>query len=324
MFQLRSSATLILSLLPLVSPTKARSPTASCQLGPDGESHTVGGSQAGPVWPWQIYQSAPYNPPEFEISNTGEPLADGLLFLTPSNFRPINSVKEAAPMIVTDKGQLVWNGPIVNATNLRVANYEGFPILTYWSGLSTEGGNIGHGYGSVTFLDETYNEILTVCPKLGLVVPDGADYPCEADFHESFLTDRGTLLVSAYNATPADLSAIGGPKDGWIFDCLVVEIDPKTQDVLFRWSAIEHIPITETKQPLLGTGNKSVPLDYFHINSIMNIGDSFLVNARHTWSAYLISAKGEVEWTFQGDTGGDFGPPPENARFVSEKGVKPR
>lgn len=310
MTQIRLLAGMILLLL--------QSFTTACELGPGEESHTVGGNKSGSIWPWQIYQSAPYNPPELDINSNGEALAEGLLLFTPSNFRPINSVKESAPLIMTDQGQLVWNGPIGNVTNLRATVYEGSPVLTYWAGLSTEGGNVGHGYGNVIFLDTSYREILTVCPKFGLVIPEGKQYPCEADFHESFVTDRNTLLVSAYNATPADLSVIGGPRQGWIFDCIVFEIDPKSQEILFRWSAFEHVPISQTKYPLQGTGNKTVPFDYFHVNSIVYVGESFLVNSRHTWSTYLISAKGEIQWTLQGDTGGDFGSLPDEGRFVGQ------
>ena len=287
-----------------------------CSIGSGEESHTVGGSPSSPLWPWQIYQSSPFTPPELQITRNGGPLAPGLLFITPSNGGPVPAVKEAAPLILTDQGQLVWNGPSSNATNLRVAKYEGRDILTYWTGLSTAGANVGHGYGNVTFLDSSYNEILVVCPKLGLVIPDDAQFPCEADLHESYVTDRNTILVTAYNATPADLSSIGGPKDGWIFDCLFFEIEPKTNEVLFRWSAIEHVPVNQTKQPLGKSGTKASPFDYFHINSVVNIGDQYLANSRHTWSFFLITSKGEVVWTVQGETGGDFGSLPPNGHFV--------
>ncbi len=209
--------------------------------------------------------------------------------------------------------------------NLRVVSYEGKPSLTYWSGISSSGANVGHGYGSVTFLDENYKEILNVCPQLGLLTPDNVIYTCQGDFHESFVTDRNTLLVTAYNVTQTDLSPIGGPSDGWILDCLFFELDPKTSDVLFRWSALEHIPVTETKLNLTGRGgfNQSKPFDWFHINSVVNIGDKFLMSSRHLWTVYLITAKGEVEWTLQGDTGGDFGLIPANGHFVSKSIIHP-
>ena len=221
---------------------------------------------------------------------------------------------------MTDEGQLVWNGP--RASNFRLSHYKGSPILTYWRGVNSAGGNAGFGYGNITFLDDTYREILTVCSRLDIVSPEGRQLECEADFHEAFVTDRDTLLVSAYNATPADLSVIGGPTQGWVMDCLVFEIEPESQEILSRWSALEHVPIENTKHPLRGTGNQSVPLDYFHINSVVNIGDSLLINARHTWSTYLVSTEGEIEWTLQGETGGDFGLLPENGQFVSLKSIQ--
>ena len=148
----------------------------------------------------------------------------------------------------------MWNGPSTSANNLRVATYEGNSILTYWSGSSAPGANVGHGYGNVTFLDATYNEILTVCPQFGLLTPNNVTYPCQADLHESFVTDRNTLLVTAYNVTETDLSSIGGPPNGWVFDCLFFELDPKNNDILFRWSALEQMPVSETKLKFAGRG----------------------------------------------------------------------
>ncbi|KAL8947805.1 MAG: hypothetical protein Q9222_005953 [Ikaeria aurantiellina] len=289
--------------------------SATCELGPGEESHTVGTDSTGSIWPWQIYQSSPFNPPELEISRNGDPLAEGLVVFTQSLFGPVNSVKEQAPLIMSDSGQLVWNGPITTATNLQARTYKGSPVLTYWSGVSTATGNIGRGYGNITFLDHTYRDILTVCPQLGLTIPDGQVYDCEADLHESFVTDRDTLLISAYNATPTDLSAIGGPEDGWVFDCLMLELEPTTGEVLFRWSAIEHVPVTETRFPLGDAGNSSFPFDFFHINSAINVGDFYLINARHTWSTYFVSSTGDIIWTLEGETGGDFGPLPDQGRF---------
>ena len=291
---------------------------SSCFPGLGKEHHQVVNDSVE-VWPYQVYKSSPFNPPEFDITNHGKPLSPGLLLITPSDASAVNATKDIAPMIVTDTGQLVWHGPAVNADNLRVVSYEGKPSLTYWSGISGAGANIGHGYGGVTFLDGTYKEILHVCPQLGLLTPGNIVYACEGDFHESFVTDRNTLLVTAYNVTQTDLSPIGGPSDGWVLDSLFFELDPKTSDILFWWSALEHFPITETKMNLSGRGgfNQSTPFDYFHINSVVNIGDKFLVNSRHLWTVHLITAKGEVEWTLQGDTGGDFGPLPANGQFVS-------
>ena len=307
---------------PALAAATKRSPessvNASCHFGPGTESHqVVNGS--GEIWPYQVYKSSPFNPPELEITTNGQPLAPGLIFITPSDTSTIEATKDTAPLIMTEAGQLVWNGPTTAANNLRVASYEGKSILTYWSGSSTSGTNTGHGYGNVTFLDNTYSEILDVCPKFGLVTPNNVTYPCEADFHESFVTDRDTLLVTAYNVTPTDLSSIGGPSDGWVYDCLFFELDPKNGDILFRWSALEHVPVNDTQLGFAGRGgfNQSDPFDWFHMNSVVNIGDQFLVNSRHLWATYLITDKGDIVWTLQGETGGDFGALPPNGQFVS-------
>ena len=288
---------------------------ATCYPGPGKEYHQVV-NDSREIWPYQVYKSSPFNPPEFDITTNGQPLASGLLFIGPSE-----ATKDTAPMIMTETGQLVWHGPMVDSNNFRVASYKGSPVLTFWSGSSAPGANVGHGYGNITFLDSTYNEILNVCPQFGLRTPDNVTYSCQADFHESFITDRNTLLVTAYNVTQTDLSSIGGPSNGWVYDCLFFELDPKNGDILFRWSALEHVPVTETKLSSAGgVGlNQSIPFDWFHINSVVNIGSQFLVNSRHLWSTYLVSATGDIEWVFQGDTGGDFGALPPNGHFVSKK-----
>lgn len=294
-----------------------------CPLGRGRESsQVVNGS--GSIWPYQVFRTATFNPPQLQITANGKHLAPGLLFLTPTDFTAVNATQDQAPLIMTDAGQLVWNGPNRDATNLRVASYKGKSILTFWSGLSTAGANVGHGYGNVTFLDSSYTQILTVCPKLGLVTPDNTTYPCEIDFHESYVTDRDTLLVTAYNATPTDLSSIGGPRNGWIFDCLFIEINPTDGSILFRWSALDHVPVGVSKFPLRNTGrSQSQPFDYFHINSVVNIGDNYLLNSRHAWTTYLVSATGDIIWTIQGDTGGDFGPLPPNGHFAWQHYARP-
>lgn len=294
-----------------------------CPLGRGQDSsRVVNGS--GSIWPYQVFRSATFNPPQLQVTANGEHLAPGLLFFAPTDFTPVNATQDQAPLIMTDTGQLVWNGPNLDATNFRVTSYEGKVILTFWSGLSTAGANVGHGYGNVTFLDSSYTEILTVCPKLGLVTPDNKNYPCEIDFHESYVTDRDTILVTAYNVTATDLSPIGGPENGWVFDCLFFEINPKDGSILFRWSALDHIPVSVSKLPLRNAGkNQSQPFDYFHINSVVNIGHNYLVNSRHAWTTYLVSATGDIVWTIQGDTGGDFGPLPPNGHFAWQHHARP-
>ncbi|KAL9580115.1 MAG: hypothetical protein Q9212_004679, partial [Teloschistes hypoglaucus] len=300
-----------------VSPISGRdseNPLNRCLLGPGQDSHRVG-TGPSPLWPYQIFKSVPFNPPVLNITSHRQKLAPGLLFLTPSDFGPPSgAAKEVAPIIMTDSGELVWNGPSAEAADFQVITYKGRPTLLYWSGISSN----GVGYGNITFLDTSYNEILTLCPQLNLTTPSDVKYACEAGIHEASLTDRNTLLIDAYNVTRADLSSVGGPVHGWVYDNLILELDPESGAILYRWSALEHVPVNETKQPLAGSGrNQSQPFDWFHLSSIVQLGDGLLVSSRHTWTVFHIGPDSKIRWRLQGATGGDFGPLPANAQFVS-------
>jgi hypothetical protein len=160
----------------------------------------------------------------------------------------------------------------------------------------------GYGYGKVQIFDTTYKEIYSICPDFNLAFPPNTPpQECQADIHESYVTDRGSILMSAYNYTQADLTSIGGPADGWIYDGLFFEVDIKTQKILFSWSAAAHVPINATKLPFNPEvdGTAGSPFDYFHINSVQSVGDGYLVNSRHAWTVYKLDSKGIIEWQFE-------------------------
>ena len=287
-----------------------------CNLGFGEESHKTIQDPSNENWPSQTYESSPFRAPELSISSNGQPLSEGYLFFSPGLSQSGPENENPGNLIMTDQGELIWADPNPGY-NIKAIDFEGAPALIKWDGDVTLGPNEGHGYGGLTILDQSYEVILHICPQFGLVDPDGGTHDCEADFHEAYVTDRNTILITAYNATPADLTSIGGPREGWVFDGLFFEIEPRSQEVLFRWSALEHLPLHRSEQPLLpGTGTRDRPYDFFHINSVADIGGSFLISARHTWSIYLISASGAVEWTLRGDDGEDFGRLPDGANFV--------
>ncbi|MCJ1390086.1 hypothetical protein MMC18_002944 [Xylographa bjoerkii] len=172
---------------------------------------------------------------------------------------------------MSDDGQLVWHGPVQSfptaALGFQAQKLGDKEVLTYWNGISD---NVSQqrGYGAISILDNTYTEIHRVSLAHGLfVTTDNTTYDSYLDVHENFITDRGTIIVVATNVTRADLSSVGGPKDGWILDCLLYEIDIKTNEVKFSWSAYDHIkeiPFIQSLYPLHGTGfNQSVPWNYF-------------------------------------------------------------
>lgn len=212
--------------------------------------------------------------------------APGFLFVT-------QQVKGFNGAIVRESGEPVWIEPTkANVTDLKVQTYKGEPVLTYWTGISTG----GHGSGIGRILDSTYATIATV----------SAGNDLDVDLHEFNLTDRDTALITVYVTKPADLSSIGGTKNGYIFDCHVQEIDVETGKVLLDWSALDHIPVADTYLGLTqdpGHDGKTAgrAFDAYHLNAVEEDGDRILVSARHTHTIYSIDRRtGEVKWRFGG------------------------
>ena len=277
------------------------------------------------IWPYQKYQSSNATPPYMQINATGAPLASGFIFFGQEQAGAEEGVKQTSPFIMTDNNELVWSGPIESSSsNFRRQILYGESIITFWigTGQAASAGLAGLGYGEVQFYDNTYQHIQTICLQLNLTLPDGVHSECDADVHESYITERNTILLTAYNVTRADATSVGGPADAWVYDPLAVEVDIKTGDVLFVWSPLAHVPINATHYPVDGSGmNSSQPFDWFHMNSIQLHNGNYLINARHTWTTYYVNPKGDIIWQIDGATGGSFGSLPENGLFVSDNGM---
>jgi hypothetical protein len=270
------------------------------------------------IWPSQRYVTEDFTAPNMTVTRFGE-TAPGYLFLTPSG----GGTTSQAPILISDSNELIWSGPSGGWVygGFRVQVLHNKPHLTYWKGNSSA--TFGHGYGSVHVLNSSYHEVYNICPsakELGLVTPTPVSYACSLDQHESVITNQGTLIATAYNVTQADLTSVGGPKEGWIFDSLFYEIDLATGKVLFRWRSLDHlakIPLNQSQYPLevlnLSLGkSRALPWDYFHINSVQPLPDGYLVNSRHLFSTYKVSKNGSIDWHLSGSQAipGDFTVPP--------------
>lgn len=247
------------------------------------------------AWPSQSYKSEPFIIPEFNVTKSGEALAPGYLFLTPA------AAPYPAAIIITDEGELVWASETGTFDNFNVQTLDAKPVLTYWKGVGSPNPQTqGHGYGQVQILDSSYTVTHSICPDFSLLTDGATEAKCQADLHESFVTERGSVLVTAYNITQVDLSGIGGSEQGWIYDCLILEIDIATQDVLFTWSALQSgIPLTDSRQALGDSGTESKPYDVFHLNSAQAVQGGYLINSRHTWTTYFVDAEGAIKWRFE-------------------------
>jgi hypothetical protein len=222
----------------------------------------------------------------------------GLLFFTPQDIlRDIGQ-----PAIYSDDGQLVWQGKSGNQSALQPQMLNGEPVIAYWEGYSGE----GFGFGHISILNSSYDEIHRVtldCKSQNFVtVFDPMVFESCIDIHESQLTNNGTILVTAVNVTQADLNSVGGPKDGWIQDGLIYEIDLVTNEILFRWSAYENIdqvPLSDVRAPLEAPEsgqNKTSPYGYPHLNAIYKYGDDYLLSSRYMCSVFFLSSNGSVIW----------------------------
>lgn len=231
------------------------------------------------------FESTQLTTPAVTTWKTGTTAA-GLLFVT-------QKVTGFSGLIMRESGEPVWIEPTqANITDLTVQTYRGEPVLTYWTGTSIG----GHGEGEGVILDTTYTEIARVAGGSGV----------DADLHEFNVTDRDTALVTAYETVPADLSPIGGPANGYMYDCRVLEVDIATGKVLLDWKGSDHIPVSDTylglKQDEGHDGTTpGRAFDPYHFNAVDDDGDTLLVSARHTHTVYSVDrTSGEVRWRFGG------------------------
>lgn len=234
------------------------------------------------------YVSSQATLPSFTVwKKPGATLAPGLLFAG-----IVASKHQGA--IFDDDGEPVWIEPNgLDVMDLRVQQYRGKRVLTYWSGEIID----GYGHGTGTILDTSYQVVATVHASSGQTV----------DAHEFRLTDADTALITTYPTEPADLTPIGGPEEGWILNCRIQEVDVATGAILLDWKAADHIGLDESYETLGSTGTAAAtPYDAFHVNSIDvdTDGDGsgrLLVSARHTHTVYSLDrSSGTVRWRLGG------------------------
>jgi len=204
------------------------------------------------VWPYRKYMTTNATSPEFVLQRNGQAIAPGSLFMTLSNLLGTGENWEGA-IIMSSDGDLVWAGPEGATSNFRKQTYKNEDVVTTWTGdgSAAAAGGASHGYGQVQIYNSQYEVIQTVCPTatdLNIHFSPGTNSTCVCDVHESYITEDNTMLVTVYNLTQADLTSVGGPKDGWITNSVMVEVDIETSQALFVWNALEHVPISATHE----------------------------------------------------------------------------
>lgn len=100
-----------------------------------------------------------------------------------------------------------------------------------------------------------------------------------------------------------DLTPYGGPKEGFVQDFAIQEIDLHTNKLLFFWSALQHIPLTDSYEPASNASVTNNIWDAYHLNSIglTDCVNDILVSGRNTWTIYKINKpNGNILWRLGG------------------------
>ena len=170
-------------------------------------------ADSGPPPPAQHFVSRPdLRPVPVSVLTPAHRTAPGYLFLAPKK-----DVDQAGPLILDDRGQVVWFDPLEThgVTDFRVQTYRGKRVLTWWQGQSDKG--IGNGH--YVIMDDHYRQVATV----------QAGNSLHGDIHEFLITPEDTALITVYREMPYDLTPWGGAKQGKIDEGVLQEIDIATE-----------------------------------------------------------------------------------------------
>ena len=187
----------------------------------------------------------PGAPPLTVTTGTGAP-GQGDLFLTPTGD---TSTYANGAEITDPTGKELWfhQAPAGDVdADFRPQTLHGRPVLTFWEGTNFGGLSDGTDY----IYNDHYQQIAAIHAGDGLTT----------DGHEFQVTNHGTAWVLSYDTATVDLSSIGGPTDQSVIEAYVQEIDIRTGRVLFSWNAADHVPYSQSEQPLPDLGEHPVGL----------------------------------------------------------------
>ncbi len=229
---------------------------------------------------------APTAPPPVTVLAGSASRADGDIFISPFGDQ---ATYASGPEILDHEGNVVWFHAVPagqEAADFRTQTYDGQPVLTWWQGTGLGGLSSGTDY----IYNDQYQQIAQVQAGNGYT----------ADGHEFLITPWNTALVLSYATATANLTSIGGPPDQTVIDGIVQEIDIKTGQVLFQWNSADHVPYSESEQPL--PASATTPWDWFHVNAVhVAANGSLLIDARDTWTSYDVSLRtGQIRWQLGG------------------------
>ncbi|EXJ94425.1 hypothetical protein A1O1_02820 [Capronia coronata CBS 617.96] len=247
---------------------------------------------------YQFFQSRPeLFPPVLEIDILKEGVTPGYIFVSPHH------IPRSGAAIYDNNGQLIWTSlsSMLGGSmhTFSVCKYKGSDHLCFFRGDSwaTYYAGDAHIYS---------NELV---PVATIKAQNGRP---AIDMHECNLVEDGrSMIVDIYQVERYDLTPYGLTSgEGWIRDGLFQKIDVATGELLFEWSALDHISPSESYVGLgtnigatAGTGFDAVSAwDWIHLNAVDETPEGdYIVSCRHTQAIYKVSGKdGQILWRLGG------------------------
>lgn len=282
--------------------------SAKCECGTKPYPSNTGNRTPEPITDsphvWSFVSEPNLHPMKISVKKYEPGTSPGLLFVAPYAFSDDAIYGQPGALILDKKGNPFWFRPLKSPnlmnTDFRVQEFEGKPVLTFWQGtLATPPvyTNVPAGSsepGSCYYiLDNKYRTIKTVSAKKGFT----------SDIHEFLITPRNTALLLSTKSVPMDLTLYGGPKHGFVQDFAIQEIDLRTNELLFFWNALDHIPLTDSYEPASSASESNNIWDAYHCNSIglTDKESDILLSGRNTWTIYRINKPtGHIVWRLGG------------------------
>jgi len=266
---------------------------------------------------WSFVSEPNLHPMKISVNINDSGASLGKIFIAPYSSSATSAYGQQGSMIVDNSSNPIWFRPLSSVnlmnTDFRVQKLAGEPVLTFWQGTLaappayTDAPSGSSEPGSCYYiLDKSYQVIKTVSAQNGYM----------ADVHEFLITPNNTALFLSTRAVPMDLTPYGGPKEGYVEDFAIQEIDLRTDALVFFWDALSHIPLTESYEPASNASSSANIWDPYHFNSIglTDKSENIVVSGRSTSSIYMINKPSKkIVWRLGGkksdfkiEAGGEF------------------
>ena len=256
---------------------------------------------------WSFVSEPKLNPMKVTINTNLPGTSPGFMFAAPYAISANASYGQQGSLILDNSGTPFWFRPLSSSnlmnTDFRLQQFDGKPVLTFWQGsLSTPPAYTNFPAGSSEpgscfyILDDTYRVIKTVTAQNGFI----------SDVHEFLITPSDTALFLSTKAIAMDLSPYGGPTKGFVQDFAIQEVDLHTNQLLFFWDVLDHVPLSDSYEPASTATSTSNVWDVYHFNSIglTDNPDDILVSSRNAWTIYRIhKPSGAIVWRLGGKQG---------------------